>query len=261
MNVDGFCFSHGSIIISQSVSLSIVLFQLDFELLVVVTFAYSSNKQTTTTTMKNQKRTFALTVVAVVVVLLSGLCTASAAASEEQLQTKYAMGSEKWIMNQIVEHHADWESSGARSSLFPVTGLWENELGSLMFLYAGTDGKISGFYKTGEGIDPSENQFFPLAGTHSFTQGGTTLGFTVSWNTDDYLSTTAWSGQYLVSPSYSRPEQTQDLAIGHQDYIYTTWTLVTATPWNSTWESTTIGQDEFHRFQAPPPPPAAAGTV
>ena len=116
---------------------------------------------------------------------------------------------------------------------YPIDGVWTNELGSTVGIKAFSNGTLSGMYRSQVGTSPKDGAF-PLRGTHTFAVNGTTFGFTVSWTTEEFLTTTAWSGQYLVDKDGN-------------DLLVTTWTLVSGTSLEDAWESTNIGMDTFSR--------------
>lgn len=116
---------------------------------------------------------------------------------------------------------------------FPIDGKWTNELGSTMVVQAYSNGTLQGMYQSKVGTSP-EDGAFPLQGTHTFASNGTTFGFTVSWTNEQFLTTTAWSGQYFFDKD-------------NNALLVTTWTLVNATNPKDAWESTNIGMDTFKR--------------
>jgi hypothetical protein len=114
-----------------------------------------------------------------------------------------------------------------------LDGVWYNELGSKMQL-AVNGAAITGTYVTAVG-DASGT--YPLVGrTETGAPGSQSIAFVVCWQNDagNSGSCTAWSGQL------------QPDADGN-DSIATTWLLTADTDVSDDWQSTSVGQDIFHR--------------
>lgn len=116
--------------------------------------------------------------------------------------------------------------------MFP-SGLWYNELGSMMQLNV-SGGNVWGWYYSAVGTAKAT---YPLSGQintqpYPFSQ---VLGWAVAW-TNAYAnahSATAWSGQY----------QTVD----GQEEIVAFWLLTSETQEQDDWEATLVGKDVFTR--------------
>jgi hypothetical protein len=116
--------------------------------------------------------------------------------------------------------------------MFP-SGLWYNELGSMMQLNV-SGSNVWGWYYSAVGTAKAT---YPLSGQintqpYPFSQ---VLGWAVAW-TNAYAnahSSTSWSGQY----------QTVD----GQEEIVAFWLLTSETQEQDDWEATLVGKDLFTR--------------
>jgi hypothetical protein len=121
--------------------------------------------------------------------------------------------------------------------MFP-SGLWYNELGSMMQLNV-SGGNVWGWYYSAVGTAKAT---YPLSGQinpqpYPFSQ---VLGWAVAW-TNAYAnahSSTSWSGQY----------QTVD----NQEEIVAFWLLTSETQEQDDWEATLVGKDVFTRRMPAP---------
>ena len=119
-----------------------------------------------------------------------------------------------------------------------LTGFWQNQLKSVMFLEEDKDGTLSGIYRSIVGRDPHPR---PLAGRSSEDEKGKQLlGFAVRFHIDNpggptngHFSLCTWSG-------WER-----------NDKITTHWLLtLSKLDANDEWSSTLIGEDAFKRIVA-----------
>ena len=116
--------------------------------------------------------------------------------------------------------------------MFP-SGLWYNELGSMMQLNV-SGGNVWGWYYSAVGTAKAT---YPLSGQinpqpYPFSQ---VLGWAVAW-TNAYAnahSSTSWSGQYQT--------------VENQEEIVAFWLLTSETQEQDDWEATLVGKDVFTR--------------
>jgi len=115
-----------------------------------------------------------------------------------------------------------------------ITGKWQNQLGSIVYFTANSNGELCGKYNTAVGNASKE---FPLHGSWcSVRDGGGLISFTVAWARlrpeDFHRSTTAWSGRLYLTPIVE---------------IVTTWTLTSEEPRSDQWKSILLNKDVFHK--------------
>jgi hypothetical protein len=134
-----------------------------------------------------------------------------------------------------------------------LNGVWINELGSVLALKEGPEGRLEGSYETAVGTCAKGK--FPVSGRTDVFAGGETLGFAVAWKNDQSAcnSTTTWVGHCR-----SAGEEGESLV--------TFWVMAEKTGPDEEWESTTLGSDTFYRkieaaseeqsAEAPPQRPA-----
>ena len=121
--------------------------------------------------------------------------------------------------------------------MFP-SGLWYNELGSMMQLNV-SGGNVWGWYYSAVGTAKAS---YPLSGQinpqpYPFSQ---VLGWAVAW-TNAYAnahSSTSWSGQYQT--------------VENQEEIVAFWLLTSETQEQDDWEATLVGKDVFTRKMPAP---------
>lgn len=118
-----------------------------------------------------------------------------------------------------------------------LSGVWFNELGSIMTLTADAKGGLTGTYNSAVG-EAEDN--YVLAGrfdTEPPQDEGLSLGWAVSYrnNKENANSTATWSGQYFAADG-NVPER-----------ILTQWLLTSSTTTASVWDSTLLGHDTFVR--------------
>ena len=153
------------------------------------------------------------------------------------------------VLSSVLEEAIGDDEGGHDTKLrfkYPIDGLWENELGSVMLVAAEYTGELIGVYKSTEGTPPGSG-FFVLRGTHTFAYNGTTFGFSVSWDLPGTMTTTSWSGQYLEASAPAEEEEESS-----SPTLVTTWTLVSATEPGNAWQSTLVGTDTFRRKRLDP---------
>ncbi|XP_074788427.1 avidin-like [Athene noctua] len=119
-----------------------------------------------------------------------------------------------------------------------LQGLWRNELGSNMTLWAlDAAGTFSGSYHTAVAATNKQILVSPLQGAqqHPSAKGQPTFGFTVQWLFAD--STTAFVGQCFVD---HRGKET----------LETTWLLREEVPSRrDSWKATRVGTSIFTRIK------------
>jgi hypothetical protein len=129
-----------------------------------------------------------------------------------------------------------------------LTGVWLNELNSIMVLRDPGDGSLSGKYRSIVGRDPNIRD---LAGrTSSVEQGKQLLGFAVCFQIAD------------PGPNYGHASLCTWCGWARDSKIMTHWTL-TVDPLNKKdeWSATLIGEDEFEKvLDAPDESPLQAST-
>jgi len=118
-----------------------------------------------------------------------------------------------------------------------LTGLWRNELGSLMNLTA-NGGNLTGQYNSAKG---NASYWYNLVGLYDPSpapDNGTSLSWTVQWNNTAHgnsHSNTAWNGQFQAN--------------GSTPYIRAMWFLSTGTTPADEWGSIRTGLDMFYPTQ------------
>jgi len=95
------------------------------------------------------------------------------------------------ISNFNAKAQADTSSTKVKPPIADFNGIWKNGVGSEMHLEVGTDGSITGIYKTGVG-KPEPAEEFNLTGFAA----NDIIGFTVNYG--KYGSITSWVGQHTV---------------------------------------------------------------
>jgi hypothetical protein len=131
---------------------------------------------------------------------------------------------------------ATWIYSKGKEDCMPVTGMWYNELGSVMTL--GLDGAaVTGTYQTAVG---DASGIYQLVGSVDVdgdpSTSGQAIAWVVVWNNSangSSHSITAWSGQYQI--------------VDGEEEIVTLWLLTEEVPVNKDWSSTRVNQDVFTR--------------
>jgi hypothetical protein len=115
-----------------------------------------------------------------------------------------------------------------------LTGLWHNELGSVIFLSQSQDGTLIGRYSTGveRTNGTSGTSHAAIFGTAPNREPGYVFGFSVMWQ--DGQSMTSWTGQCLVC--------------GNEEVLKTSWLLRSRVDGCvDKWKSSLIGQNTFTR--------------
>ena len=117
---------------------------------------------------------------------------------------------------------------------------WVNELGSIMVLTYGSDGSLSGTYKSGVGA----TEVFDVAGrwdTRPSQNRSYAVGWSVVWansnHSIDLDEVTSWSGHHVLDAS------------SRSYVIKTTWLLTQDTVINNDWKSKMVGQDTLTQTQ------------
>ncbi|NGO72182.1 hypothetical protein G5C65_28310 [Streptomyces sp. SB3404] len=131
------------------------------------------------------------------------------------------------------------EQAAPSTDVKRLAGVWHNQLGSVMKLKVGDDGRLSGSYESAVGN--AERTYVLTGRVDAEPAGGkqgTTLGWTVSWRNEfrNAHSNTTWSGQYFRKGG---------------ERINTQWLLTRSTTPANEWESTWVGHDEFARGLPP----------
>lgn len=113
-----------------------------------------------------------------------------------------------------------------------LSGVWQNELGSIATIKSDRTGAFTGLYSSAVG---GTNGNYSISGRIDPDCSGDTfraLSFAVSWQNKitSFHSSTSWSG-FLVN-----------------DTIYTTWLLVSSMPsFEDIWSATRVGTNVFRR--------------
>ena len=119
-----------------------------------------------------------------------------------------------------------YSALGKAGAAPPLTGLWQNELDSIMNITSMSGANFSGTYTSSVSGGGG-----PVTGSLSGTISGDAIGFTVNWS-PAANSVTSWNGLLLSDAG--------------NPVIYTLWHLATTPEQNSDfWESILAGADLF----------------
>ncbi|XP_061219228.1 avidin-like [Neopsephotus bourkii] len=138
--------------------------------------------------------------------------------------------STKWWLSQRQEH------STGKSKVCDLTGWWENDLGSKMFVdKVDNHGNFSGEYHTAVSSTQKPIEPSPLVGSQHLDEDGLcTFGFTVNWKFSD--STAVFVGQCFGANS-------------SEEVLQTSWMLrEKVDSQHNDWKATRVGRNTFKRM-------------